>query len=86
MPRRFIPSPVHYLNQRFPGIYTPLELKRIKNPYNVVTLRGFAHPREFRNPPRILMLVQERQHTTSKRKQEIGTWRTSRHKIFKTPF
>jgi host factor-I protein len=51
MPRRFIPNTVHYLNQRFPGIYTPLELKRIKNPYNVVTLRGFAHPPGVPEPP-----------------------------------
>ena len=63
------------------------ELKRFANRYIVVTLRELAAPGiPAPSPPIcIFMEVQFKLHSNLQEKQEIGTWRTSRHKTFRTP-
>jgi len=63
------------------------ELKWIANPYILVTLRGHKLPGVLAASPRHCLFITEAQlYLNLQRKQEIGTWRTSRHKISKTHF
>jgi hypothetical protein len=63
-----------------------MELKRLLNRSIVEPLREKTAP-GFPGPcPRICVFTQGKRISTLKeREQEIGTWKTSRHKIFRTP-
>ncbi len=64
------------------------ELKKTANPYTVVTLRDLAAPGlPAPTPPNCFFTqVQDgcKQHNPKTGKQEIGIWRTSRHRTFRT--
>jgi hypothetical protein len=67
--------------------FGPRELKRFANRYIVVTLRDLAAP-GLPAPSPLICLHTEAvplHPTILDRKQEIGIWRTSRHRTFRTP-